>query len=104
MMTLQSIAFIMLSMKTDTRLAILEAIKKQTDANTKSKTVARSALRRMGIVDRKGNIAKEYTRDPRSEGMMLASPPTTTSCSAISTASKVSLFRRHRQTKPTFSY
>lgn len=59
-------------MKADTRKAILEAIKKQTDANTKSKTAARAALKRMGIVDAKGNIAKEYTRDPRSEGMMRA--------------------------------
>jgi hypothetical protein len=57
-------------MKADTRQAVLEAIKKQTDANTKSKTAARAALRRMGIVDRKGNITQEYTRDPRSEGMM----------------------------------
>ena len=51
-------------MKADTRQAVLEAIKKQTDANTKSKAAARAALKRMGIVDRKGNIAKEYTRIP----------------------------------------
>lgn len=57
-------------MKTDTRKAILEAIKKQTIANTKSKEAAQAALRRMGIVDAKGNIAKEYRRDPKSEGMM----------------------------------
>lgn len=59
-------------MKTDTRQAVLEAIKKQTNANIKSKAAARAALQRMGIVDRKGNIAKEYTRDPRSDGMMRA--------------------------------
>jgi hypothetical protein len=59
-------------MKTDTRQAVLEAIKKQTAANTTSKAAARAALKRMGIVDRKGNIAKEYTRDPRSDGMMRA--------------------------------
>ncbi|PAK77670.1 hypothetical protein [Acetobacter fabarum] len=59
-------------MKTDTRQAVLEAIKKQTNANIKSKAAARAALQRMGIVDRKGNITKEYTRDPRSDGMMRA--------------------------------
>ncbi|AZV40683.1 hypothetical protein CFR75_13125 [Komagataeibacter xylinus] len=59
-------------MKTNSRQVVLAAIRKQTLANTRSKQAAHAALQRMGIIDHKGEVTKEYTRDPRVEGMLRA--------------------------------
>ncbi|BAK86017.1 hypothetical protein SXCC_00664 [Gluconacetobacter sp. SXCC-1] len=59
-------------MKLNSHQVALAAIRKQTLANTKSKRTAHAALLRMGIIDSKGAVTKEYTRDPRIEGMLKA--------------------------------
>lgn len=60
------------TMKLNSHQVALAAIRKQTLANTKSKRTAHAALLRMGIIDSKGAVTKEYTRDPRIEGMLKA--------------------------------